>query len=718
MQSAKDHFELADIRASIGDADGFTIALNGQLSAETDLVGSAFHVEAKGPNLAALTDVLEIPNVPVAEFDIRARVERVSEGWAFDDGEAVIGNTNLKGQGVIGEEPLARDTTFEVSASSSNLKTILADMGISNDIVPGAAADVTISVRAQRDYFELSELTLSLPTTAIEASGQLGESLELEGSSLAVDVTGSDFAYLLPDSGAYSGLAKPFDMSGQVRMDDETVWIDALEITIENARVTGELAFGRLPTAARGRFSIDATAPNLERLTPRFDRVRQGRNVPMTLRARGSWADTLWIFDELHLQLSNDSLIANGRITGPPDFGATDLEVDWQISDMSNYDILTGYSWPEEAAHLNFRLSGIPGRLNLDHLTATAGRSDFAGNFRILSGEPMSLEASFRSQTLDIRHYLVPPPKAEESRKPESVSKNQRMIPATAVDLDFLKALNAQVDFQVDALRLPRGVLRDVALAGSIDSGALRVDRFSLNGFKDGSLSGGLQLAPHDDGAKFAMNLNGQNVSLGFIVKDFKDMQYLPQYDIDTSVEMSGATIREMAASLDGNLRLVAGAGRVTATALHYFTSDLFSTLLNALNPFSKADSETDITCAVVLLDAKDGLVKGSPAYVMQSEKVDVFGDLELDLKTEEINIQVKTVAQKGLGFSVTDMINPYTQITGTLADPDLSLDPKGTIIEGGAAVITAGISIAVTRFAERFLSEDDQCGKALREAE
>ena len=54
----------------------------------------------------------------------------------------------------------------------------------------------------------------------------------------------------------------------------------------------------------------------------------------------------------------------------------------------------------------------------------------------------------------------------------------------------------------------------------------------------------------------------------------------------------------------------------------------------------------------------------------------------------------ISTVPQKGLGLSVTDLVNPYVKLSGTLAKPSLTLDPEGVLLEGGTAVATAGISI------------------------
>ena len=73
-------------------------------------------------------------------------------------------------------------------------------------------------------------------------------------------------------------------------------------------------------------------------------------------------------------------------------------------------------------------------------------------------------------------------------------------------------------------------------------------------------------------------------------------------------------------------------------------------------------------------------------------------------------------IPQKGLGLSISNLINPYIQVNGTLGKPTLELDPESILIEGGVAVATAGLSILAKGFKDRFLSEKDPCGKAVAE--
>ncbi len=120
----------------------------------------------------------------------------------------------------------------------------------------------------------------------------------------------------------------------------------------------------------------------------------------------------------------------------------------------------------------------------------------------------------------------------------------------------------------------------------------------------------------------------------------------------------------------------------------------------------------------MILLRLKDGIVDGQPAAILQTDRLRIFANANVDLKSEKLNATIRTVPTKGLGLSFSDLINPYTMIGGTLASPSLTLDPEGALIEGGAAVATGGISILAMRFKDRFLSAKDACGKAVADAD
>ena len=55
----------------------------------------------------------------------------------------------------------------------------------------------------------------------------------------------------------------------------------------------------------------------------------------------------------------------------------------------------------------------------------------------------------------------------------------------------------------------------------------------------------------------------------------------------------------------------------------------------------------------------------------MQSDRLNIFANADVDLKTEKLVAEFNTVPQKGLGISLSNLVNPYVNVTGTLANPE-----------------------------------------------
>jgi hypothetical protein len=61
-------------------------------------------------------------------------------------------------------------------------------------------------------------------------------------------------------------------------------------------------------------------------------------------------------------------------------------------------------------------------------------------------------------------------------------------------------------------------------------------------------------------------------------------------------------------------------------------------------------------------------------------------------------------------------VLNPYVKIVGTLAEPKLTIDEKGMLVSGGAAVATGGLSVLARATWDRLPRGDDPCGAAVKE--
>jgi hypothetical protein len=283
----------------------------------------------------------------------------------------------------------------------------------------------------------------------------------------------------------------------------------------------------------------------------------------------------------------------------------------------------------------------------------------------------------------------------------------------------LLQSFEAVVNVQIDELRTRSLNVRDFEIDALVSEGAVKVENLSFASKRGGYLSLSAELIPVESGgAEFALDVDGKDLVMGFMAKTDEDLQALPLVELRVKLAANGETYREMAGSMDGYLRFVGAAGQVRTGSFTMFTQDFVSELIGAVNPFSKTDPYTSVECAVILLHFDDGVISGKPAWVQQTDKLRIFANTTIDLKTEKLDGDFKTVPIKGLGISLSSLVNPYIKLTGTLAKPSVILDPGGVLVEGGIAVATAGLSILAKSFKDRFLSDKDPCGTALAKAD
>ena len=66
---------------------------------------------------------------------------------------------------------------------------------------------------------------------------------------------------------------------------------------------------------------------------------------------------------------------------------------------------------------------------------------------------------------------------------------------------------------------------------------------------------------------------------------------------------------------------------------------------------------------------------------------------------------------------SLSDLVNPFTRVRGTLSSPAIQIDPTRSATQGGLLIATLGLSWVAQRAADRITTSGDMCAEALEEA-
>jgi hypothetical protein len=111
-------------------------------------------------------------------------------------------------------------------------------------------------------------------------------------------------------------------------------------------------------------------------------------------------------------------------------------------------------------------------------------------------------------------------------------------------------------------------------------------------------------------------------------------------------------------------------------------------------------------------------VAKIKPGAVMQTDKLNMFAIGQVDLNTERISLRFETIPRSGIGISVSDFVNPFVGVSGTLANPGLGVDPGNAMFEGAFAYLTGGLSIVGKGLFNRWFGASDPCAKLEKEAQ
>lgn len=708
-------------RLALGDDAEYTMALAATVTEHVGLLGSHIEVRAQGPSLAALTPIAGFEFHGELPIDLTAELTVVDAGYALEEVWAEFGQNRATLTGVVGVNPLVADTDVKFSVMTPDLRASLTAFGIDNASLPAIDLNASGTLIAEAGRINMQDILVRLADTTVKAKGQLGELPGLEGSAMYLDVAGRNLSQLLPSGLSRVSLARPFSLTADVRLAQQLLLIKPARFEIAGTVLTAETRFKLESLFDSGQFSLRGKSRDLLPLLPEAADLSSRDTLPLDFVAKGLWADNLWTVEQLELKLAGTNLQAEGRLAVPPGSGKTDLRLSSKVDSMQQFSKLAGWSLPDETGNISLHLVGRGDALALKILEGRLGHSDVKGNFNMRDADVPDITLALTSKRLNLAPYLPPEPETNakipaQPAPPEDYKR--RLIPDTPLPMDELKKLQAKVDLHVGEINLRAETLTDVVLTGSIQGGALAIEEFRLKASRGGILGGSMSLRPDVNGAMLRSRINGSNLSLGLSAATVQELQSLPRYQFALALGSQGRTVRELAASANGYLRLVAGEGRVKATPLRFLTNDFLDQLLSTVNPFVVQDPYTHLHCGVVLAEVEAGQVKGKPITIMKTDRLNIFADAEIDLRTEKLKATFNTVPQKGLGISLSNLVNPYVAVVGTLGNPQITLDPEATVIEGGTAVATLGLSILWKGFKDRFLSSTTPCKDALKKAD
>jgi uncharacterized protein involved in outer membrane biogenesis len=348
------------------------------------------------------------------------------------------------------------------------------------------------------------------------------------------------------------------------------------------------------------------------------------------------------------------------------------------------------------------------GTLDIDQLAFQLGAMHINGNARgAIAHSPRSFSARLAVDRLDWARAtqdagLPPPP-----RMPDDEA-----FPIAPLAWPALLAMDGSegtVDMRIGWTRLRSGVeLTNTDAHLHFTGNKLDIPHYAFD-LLGGMASGKLLLDAHAKSARLYFSGHGMLLEKWFAQRGRKVPLSGGPTDLNAAVTTSGATLKEMAASLSGPVSIKVGPARILSAG-----AQEAETLLVGFAPlFSPANSDrVELACASTVLAFSNGVAKGQAIAGARSEASQWLGSGVLDLKRQVVDWRGRIAPRSGVSLGVTNLTGDV-RVNGRVNHPSVSLDPAGApsaLARLGAAIVTGGASLIATAVWDASNEHTDPC--------
>ena len=684
-----------------------SLQLSGTISTKENFAGSELALAFESAEIGRWAPLLDWPEEELGAISMEGRLVVDTVGAASVDAHVAYQQSELTANGLLGAASGPFEPDLDFDFRSSNMPRLAALVGYEG--FPARPFALKGHVRKTGQELHFSELALSLNRSTATASGAINLVKDFSGSEIDADISIPDVADFGLLFGVDDLMHEPLHVKGVATLDNGGLAFRVSDSSLGEIRlkVDGKIADLQKPSGIDADFDI--YLPGL-----RFLRIwKPDLALPAgSLEARGHLhnRNERTGFDQVRLSFAGIEGVIDGEFGHDGQF---DLSVEAGGPDLTLFKEILDVDFHPVPFSLSTRLAGTPEAFTLAGLDLTAGKSRLTGTLDLELGEVKRISGELVSPYLNLNPWSGEEAQVEAPAQPE---KPPRYV-FDDTPIASITDIGIELDLHLvaDELEVNRARYDQFEIGILLLKDHLEVRPFSISGDRSGTISGDLVLDSSSLLPQLDADLQVSDMKLELGAQEGQDPATLPTGSADLVLHGKGRTRREMAAGLDGTVRLHVGPGQLAPSGYGFLMGDFTTELLSTLNPFAEKNEFTELECVVGAADIVSGQVVLKP-LVLVTRQVTVISQGKVTLDTEHLDISFNTKQRKGLGISATDLVNPFVKVGGTLASPSLELDPAGTVIKGGIAVATAGLSILAGSLADRYLSSKDPCGKALKE--
>jgi uncharacterized protein involved in outer membrane biogenesis len=701
-----DGIQVDDLTAQIGANN---LNASGLISLQPGASGSRVKLTLAGADIAGVLPLDWHAYVdPQQAFELDGTLALDNGQLGIGDLQAKLGAVSLTASGSISTTQPLTDMSLKVDAHGPDLAAIIPEQLVSYSF-PAEKFSVAGAVALTEKGLTLDDVKALVGSDRIQLSGTIPLDTPTDGLHLTINSSGPNLGGIIPLESAqldFKDLA--YQVDGSIQLTQGVLSIRQLDFSTARGQLSGELSISLENPRHFGQFNLMAKGDNFAKFLPPIPNYSPA-SVPFDIDASGSWDSSRISIEKGKVDLGDSNIEVHGDVTLPPDAMESRLVLTASGDDITNLGQFKEFTIPPDEFSFDASLEGDANGLRIPQLDLHLGDSDLSGSIQLGFAEKMEVKVDLVSDLLDLASVLSSDDSPSAAEPPaEPMNSDGRLIPQMAVPVDQLHKFNLEGQVKLGELRLVYNTLKDIEIDARLQDGNLTVTQLKATA-REGQFNA--QFLAAADGDRIVTNGKLQGKDIVFGKENAKVEQIsVPRQDFKLEFVTSGATIRELAANLNGYAGLRGGAGRLQNSVALGLYGNFFAELISTVNPFVTRKPYTNISCFVAYADIVDGVATINPGGVMQTEMLNIFSRGQINLTTERINLRFDTAARSGIGVSLSDFVNPFVGITGTLSNPSLGVDPENAMFEGGFAYATGGLSIIFKGLFNRWLTSDDPC--------
>jgi AsmA family protein len=439
---------------------------------------------------------------------------------------------------------------------------------------------------------------------------------------------------------------------------------------------------------------------------------------------------------DLRMTAGDIQIVSDGKVLKPFDLAGMDFDVTLSGQDLAEGFYLTQLALPNTPPfklHAHIARNGM--RVAVTDIAGSVGGSDLHGKLEIdatrkrpwVSGDLASnqlsmsdLAASLGSRgpkggnSLDARQEAQVSPKPQPKVKASPPDPNARLFPDAHLQVDRVRAMDADVRYRAKSVRAGSVPFERVALHVKLSDGVLLLDPFALE-MPQGHLTGNARIDARKPVPKVHVDVRIKDLELTQIKG--KAPESSPPLggvmEARAVIDGTGDSLHQVMSDANGTFTLIMPNGEVRA-AFAELTGINVAKGIGLL--LKGSDDRAEVRCGVAQFGIHDGVMTAQN-LTFDTQNVLITGKGDIQLGPEKLDLSIKGDPKK---IRLTRVRTPV-EIKGTLLKPSIGVNAGDTIKQGAIAAALGTVVTpiaAVLAFVDPGLAKDQNCAQLLADAQ